>query len=148
DLPRFVGELQARGLLVSPSARPIRALAPDDAPRGGGYRSGDQLVLATPVVFRLGPGGFEQLDYDGRVRARMSALELLAASEFRRPLTSAQAWAGHRQSAGPRHLDERSFAALVGRLVGAESLQRYDADDALRQRSLSREERDIRRAMI
>jgi radical SAM superfamily enzyme YgiQ (UPF0313 family) len=143
----FLDELKARGLLGAVAAPSSEASVggPVEAKR---FRDGDQLVLATPVIFRLGRSGFEQLDHDGRVRVRLSGAELLATTEFRRPTSAAQAWVNHRNVAGVSALDESSFRALVRRLVDSEVLGAFDSGDTLRQRSLSREEREIRRAIL
>lgn len=145
----FVRELAARGLLSS-AGTALTAPAIDrlDVPlAGSGPRDTDELVLVTPVILRLGPEGFEQLEHDGRIRMRLGAAELLAVSEFRRAVTPSEAWARYAAHAGRRGLDQRSFTSLVRRLLGAGALQRFDPADPFQQRVLSREAREIRRAL-
>src|SRR5262249_26961899 len=50
--------------------------------------------------------------------------------------------------AGGRGLDWQSFEALLGRLGATGLLQRFDANDPLQQRVLSREGRGVPRALI
>jgi radical SAM superfamily enzyme YgiQ (UPF0313 family) len=146
-LGEFLDELIARGLLTRASFRPPPE--PLDAPvvRSGPCES-DSLVLVIPIIFRLGPAGYEQLSHDRGVGVRLSAAELLAASEFRRPIIASEAWARHAASPGHKRIDERSFEVLIRRLLGSGLLRRVDPNDPVQQRALSREERDIRRALV
>src|SRR5215813_9221656 len=146
-LGEFLDDLLARGLLTrAPSRSPLEPL---EAPVArSGPRGNDALVLAIPVIFRLGPAGYEQLEHARGVGVRLSAAELLAASEFRRATTASEAWARHAVSAGQRRIDERSFEVLIRRLLGSGLLRRVDPDDPVQQRALSREEREIRRAIV
>ena len=60
----------------APSRSPLEPL---EAPIArSGPRGNDALVLAIPVIFRLGPAGYEQLEHARGVGARLSAAELLA----------------------------------------------------------------------
>ncbi|HLY36850.1 MAG TPA: hypothetical protein VKU61_02365, partial [Candidatus Binatia bacterium] len=147
-LEGFVDELRMRGLITAPGARAAtRAFEGVDAPAAEREPAdSDQLVLVTPVILRLGPGGFEHFDHDGRVRIRLDAVELVAAGEFRRPVTSAQARLGHKRRAGASGLGERAFTGLVHRLIGAGLLERFDPDDPSL-RALSRQDREMRRAV-
>ncbi len=147
SLEAFVHELRARGL-VGRFAPPHALPAADAHPAAAAPRDDEQLVLVTPVILRLGPAGFEQLDHDGRVRVRLSAGELLAADEFRRPATRHDAEAQHARAAGTARLDAAAFARLTSRLVAAGLLQRFDANDPAQQRGLAREDREIRRAIL
>src|SRR5262249_58959333 len=58
------------------------------------------------------------------------------------------AWTRRGVSAGQRRIDEPLFAALIRRLLGSGLLRRVDPDDPVQQRALSREEREIRRAIV
>ena len=146
-LGEFLDDLLARGLLTrAPSRAPLEPLEAPVAPSGS--RGNDALVLTIPVIFRLGPAGYEQLDHELGVGLRLSATELLAASEFRRAITAPEAWARHAASAGHKRIDEPSFEALIRRLLGSGLLRRVDPDDPVQQRTLSREEREIRRAIV
>src|SRR5215831_7988935 len=106
-LGEFLDELLARGLLTrGPSRLPLEPL---DAPTArSGPRGNDALVLTIPVIFRLGPAGYEHLEHARGVGVRLSAAELVAASEFRRAITASEARARHAVSAGHRRIDEPS----------------------------------------
>jgi len=143
----FRDELIARGLLTR-VASPRPGLEPLDAPVArSDVRAHDSFVLTVPVVLRLGTAGYEQLEHDAGVRARLSAVELVAASEFRRASTPSEAWARYATSAGSRRLDEPSFRTLIRRLLGSGLLRCLDPEDPVQQRILSHEEREIRHAM-
>src|SRR5215831_16379298 len=106
-LGEFLDELLARGLLTRGPSR--LSLEPLDAPiAGSGPRGNDALVLTIPVIFRLGPAGYEHLEHARGVGVRLSAAELVAASEFRRAITASEARARHAVSAGHRRIDEPS----------------------------------------
>lgn len=141
----LVDDLRARGLLgfalaqangdtAAPSETPVSATEP---------RWEEQFVLTTPVVLRLRAAGFEQLSGDGRVLLRLSAAELLAASEFRTVIGGDHAWRRHGERVGSARLDEAAFRRLLGRLLSSGLLQRF-SEDASRRRVLSRTDREIR----
>ena len=87
--------------------------------------SGD-VVLPTPFLLRCGPAGFEYVDHDGAVRARLSAVEVLAAVHFGLPTTVATALEAHAATLGSEALSEFEFRALVERLQVAELLVPFD----------------------
>jgi radical SAM superfamily enzyme YgiQ (UPF0313 family) len=78
---------------------------------------------AVPRLFLLSRGKFEHVDCDGRTDVQLSAVELVAASEFRRPVTVGQAFAAHHLACGSQALDQAQFTELVHRLAAADLLQ-------------------------
>lgn len=144
-----VDDLRVRGLLGFASAQangdpvgPDETVFPVPEPRPE-----EHFVLTTPVVLRLRATGFEHLARDGRVLLRLTAVELLAASEFRTVTAAGQAWRHHAEQAGAARLDEGMFVRLLRRLLGTGILQRFDSEDTSRHRPLSRTDREIRIAL-
>ncbi|MDP9105524.1 MAG: radical SAM protein [Candidatus Eremiobacteraeota bacterium] len=128
-LHAVLDKLSAHGLLrTAAQARPEPASDPVAADANATARFDPAAVLgiATPRLFRIADDRFEHIDHDGRVRARLSAIELLAASEFRQPLTVHEAFESHRIAGGPHALDQPSFERLTGVLGGAGLLECID----------------------
>ncbi|MEO6629172.1 MAG: radical SAM protein [Aquihabitans sp.] len=101
----------------------------NDAPRPAASDpiAGDaQLVLVTPVSFRVTPDGFETADHDGRVLVRLSPAELDAAATFAEPRTMAEVLDLHRERAGEHALEPGSLAALVEALIRADVVHFFD----------------------
>jgi radical SAM superfamily enzyme YgiQ (UPF0313 family) len=73
---------------------------------------------------------------------RLTATELMAASELRTEITGGEAWRRHAERAPTAHLDEAAFLRLLRRLIASGLLQRLD--DASRRRMISRTDREIR----
>ena len=116
-LSELVSSLRTQGLLLDrPSAIPAVALAQRRGARPEPGLADDRIVIPTPLVLRLSPSGFEHLDHLGRRLLSLDAVELAAASEFRRPVTAAEALEHHGRAAGPLALDSRAFAGLIDRL--------------------------------
>ena len=125
SLWRLLESLQRHGLLT--------AAAPPHAPLGGGReRAGapaplsnraaaapEPVAIATPLVLRPGPAGFDCIDHDGALVVRLDAVELAAASVLALAQPVAAGLAAHRAAAGPLALDAPRFAALVARLTDA-----------------------------
>jgi len=142
----LVDDLRARGLLDALCA--TGEAASGEASNGvHAPRLEESFLLVIPIVLRLAGGGFEQIGRDGRVRSRLTPVEVLAASEFHVEITAAEGWRRHAERAGAARLDEAPFLRLLGRLLGVGLLQRGDAELAPGRRVLSRQERDIRIAI-
>ncbi|MEJ7582482.1 MAG: radical SAM protein [Acidimicrobiales bacterium] len=130
----LAADLASRRLLLA-QPPPVRrrsvpsAGTPSEAGPGP-VTSDEPLVLDTPVVLRTLPGGFEHLTHEARRSVLLEPIELMAASEFRRPVTSEQALAHHRTATGPAALDPIRFAALVTRLARAGLLSPFDEQSA------------------
>jgi hypothetical protein len=88
-------------------------------------RSDDEMdyVVSLPAVLRLGRGGFECIDHDGRLLASLEPVELVAVSVFWRPLSLAEAYAAHREAVGDQALSEPDLRALVDRLLAVGFVQ-------------------------
>jgi radical SAM superfamily enzyme YgiQ (UPF0313 family) len=153
----FVDDLWSRGLLTSlGSGTDDRseasggtdvgtATGPEaDQDTGSPVDPAAQLAMMTPVVFRLGPAGFEQLDHDGAVVVRLSAPELAAASAFRVPLVPDEAYRAVEESGDRSTLPRDEFDALVRRLVARGVLRRFDPDDPAHQQAFAPEGRAMR----
>ncbi|MCW5892363.1 MAG: radical SAM protein [bacterium] len=147
DRPALVAELAARGISPLGAAPADRPLAPAPGAPGAPPRLDDFYIVTTPAVLCVGPAGFEQVSEDGRLLARLDAVELLAASEFCKATTAREALARHAARAGAERLDERTFLRVLARLMASGLLLRFDLTDTAQGRALSREDRDIRRAI-
>ncbi|MDH3707733.1 MAG: hypothetical protein OES57_16830, partial [Acidimicrobiia bacterium] len=88
-------ELRRRQLLVP--ARLDRPVPPDAAELGAEEPDDDEteFVYSIPTTLVVSDRGFEQLDHDGAVRARLSAAEVHAATRFCEPSDVAKAFAAH-----------------------------------------------------
>jgi radical SAM superfamily enzyme YgiQ (UPF0313 family) len=132
-LLQFLQQLDERALLVT-HVWPAEPTAPAPQATPPGAVSDTALLgIATPRFFKLGARAFEHVDHEGRVRARLSAVELAAASAFRGEATLAQALAVHAESCGALALGAAALTALAARLIEAELLQRMDDDEHARQ---------------
>jgi hypothetical protein len=98
------------------------------AARGSRLDADAILVVPTPLVFRVGPQGFEYVDHDGRVRVRLDAAHFAAAITFRRPRAVGQAYTEHRTELGASSLSEPQFTALVERLTTSGLLRQFDPE--------------------
>jgi radical SAM superfamily enzyme YgiQ (UPF0313 family) len=128
---QFLVELDRRDLLTRHPAEataewgadvavvPTRAQPDPDAP----------LVMTTPTLFRVGPDGFEHVGHDGRLLARLTPDELLAADQFRVPTSSATALARHQEEMGAAALDPQRFEQMVASLVAIDLVQPFDPDN-------------------
>lgn len=130
-LREMLHKLHERGLLSARASEDTTTQAPPVSGAFGTARLDESalLTIATPRFFRISGHAFEHVDHEGQVRARLSALELAAASEFRQELTLDQACAAHAAACGALALDAGALAALVVRLHEAELLQRIDDDE-------------------
>jgi radical SAM superfamily enzyme YgiQ (UPF0313 family) len=127
----LVAELRERGLLVGSAdvATESPARAPLDGPAPSGVDGEQQWVFPTPVLVRCGPEGFEVVDHDGVVVARLGVIELFAASAFRFPATVDAAAERHHEELGADALDRESLAGLAARLLRTGALVPFDHDD-------------------
>ena len=109
----------------------------------------DMLALVTPVPFRLGPNGYDHLDHDANVLARLSADELAAALAFNRPLRPDDAFAAHLEASGDRALSREAFDDLVVRLEACDllSMAGEDGEDTNEGRMVKAFRRGIQRSM-
>jgi hypothetical protein len=123
----LISALVQRGLLADPGQEPTARPEPAvEAPASDvGATSGD-LVLPTPALVACGPHGFEFVDHDGAVRARLHAVELVAASAFRSPVDVDAASRAHLEQLGSDALAPADFQALVERLVRSGVLLAFD----------------------
>lgn len=128
-----LGLLAERRLLTEPGGvRGVHAVpgSPHDGGQGSAMPGATAVyVVATPRFFRQTMADFEHIDHEGRLRARFSARELAAASEFRRPSTLAEALAAHRVECGALALDEAAFQDVVRRLLASDLLEPWAQDD-------------------
>jgi len=138
----LLAELDARRLLA-PAVIVSSAPTP---PVANGHAASAQLVMATPVVLRVGPAGFEYFEPDG-AGVVLSPVEVVAASVFRTPATRDEALARQRETAGDAGLDRPRLDALVDRLVGAGMLEPFDAADLTHLRTFDRGDQEMRRAV-
>jgi hypothetical protein len=133
EVEAFLQELAGRGLLVG-SDRPERSGTESDpapvpaSPDLAVLDEAEQFLLTTPLVLRLGSHGFEMIDHDGQVQARMGGVELAALAELRRPLTITGALRLHREQAGDHRVRRVTFEELVRRLLPFGQLRRYDPE--------------------
>jgi radical SAM superfamily enzyme YgiQ (UPF0313 family) len=138
----LLGELRRRNLLTE---RPLQAhgarRSEGDGPRSHAGQprpepaasfAADEalLVMPNPVLLGCVDGDFTVADHEGRVRARLSAVELAAMVQFRLPATRTSAWAAHRAEAGELALDEGTFATVVDQALAATVLVPFDPDHA------------------
>lgn len=124
----LVDELVARDLLVAGLVPPPTAAGPEPA-------FADvtepiewyvELVMPSPVVFPVGSRRFEYFDHHGELRARLSAVEFLAAGEWRGPATVQEAYERHVDSLGDEALAKPEFRLLARRLLAAGLLGTFD----------------------
>ncbi len=148
SLGPLVDDLCARNLLIANDAAPeAGAGSPEPPVVERPLADDEQLVLTTPMLLRIGTHGFEQVDHDGTLRARLSADQLFAADHLRKPITVAEAWRAYEGDRRGGGLDRGAFDALLRRLAAVGMLQSFRLADPSRERALSREDRDIRRAV-
>jgi len=141
----LLAELDARRLLASaaPSSPPP---PPAARPATNGHAAGSRLVMATPVVLRVGGAGFEYFEPDG-AGAVLRPIEVVAASAFRTPATRTEALARLREAAGGAALDGPGLDALVERLLRAGLLEPFDPADPADLRAFGRGDQEMRRAV-
>ncbi|MEJ7583616.1 MAG: radical SAM protein [Acidimicrobiales bacterium] len=147
----LVSALRAQGMIVDhPSSTsvhrepPVAVSSSETASPPGPE---DKIVIPTPLVLRLSLTGFEHLDHVGRSQLSLTAVELVAASEFRRPVTAAQALEGHRRAAGPMALDDATFASLLEQVEASGLTHRLGRNGAGERDTTNRTEREWRTAI-
>ena len=120
--------LEVRGLLLdsrpAQSATSASAFAEDSG--AAMVDPGEEVVLPTPLLLGCGPAGFEYVDHDGAIRARLTATEVMAAVQFGLPTTVDRAEAAHTDALGPDALSQSAFQDLVGRLTRAGLIVLFD----------------------
>jgi radical SAM superfamily enzyme YgiQ (UPF0313 family) len=148
DLDALLDQLDARRYLVhgdhATYDEPVLVLVDEPVPTPSGQ---EVWVLPSPVVFRVAPEGFEYVDHEGRLRARLDPRELLAASRFCLPASRDLAFVNQTTDLGDDALDDEAFDDLVGRLLGAGLLAPYDPDDPIHA-SRTRGTEEMRVAML
>jgi radical SAM superfamily enzyme YgiQ (UPF0313 family) len=128
ELEAFLAELDRLDLLVD-RASPRRP-DPGPAPSGTTRPVPDgPLVMTTPTLFRVTVEGMEHIAHDGRLLTRLAPIELVAASQFRVPVTLENARQLHREALGERALDPAAFDALVAVLCGVDLVQAFDPEN-------------------
>jgi radical SAM superfamily enzyme YgiQ (UPF0313 family) len=128
DLVAFVDALEARSLLTDrDDDRPWPEAWPEGL--GSAVDRDATLVLSTPLIFRVGPHGFEHLGHDGSPTVRLSATELHLASLFRLPNSIADAVGAHADTAGPLAMDGDAVTSLIERLAASGLLEPFDPDN-------------------
>lgn len=138
----LLDELTRRGLLTDQQAM---ADVPADAHVGGATATeGRRLILLTPVLVGVGADGYEARDHHGRVLARLTPLELLAVSEYRFPMTAAEAFEAHRRAVGDAALDEAAFTRLTERVLGTGLIDVYREGDPAHEGAQGRADRGAR----
>ena len=105
---------------------------------GAKYDPEKPLVLLIPLALRLGPEGFEELDHDGNVRARLSAIELCAVATFREESTFAVAFERQAAELGDLALTREALSELAQRLWTAGLLRAFDPTDLAFRRGTTR----------
>ena len=128
----LVAALRDRGLVIDdeaapPFGRPAGPDADDSAPTD--LAPDEQLAFPSPVLIGCGRQGFELVDHDGVVLARLDAVELLAVALFRLPATVDDAIAKHTDELGPDALAPDAFRRLTARLLATGGLVRFDDDN-------------------
>jgi hypothetical protein len=101
---------------------------------------GDRVTTATPLVLRLGSRGFEALDHEGRLRARLSATELAAFVALAETGSRDKALEQHREDAGEAALTPVELDALLDRLAAVRLVGPTDAATVG-----GREDQDVKR---
>ena len=101
---------------------------PVDLPEAKPVGSDEHQVLAVPTVFRIHQGNFEHRHHDGRLVLSLSAAGLVAASSWREPCSSDDAYGRFLAENPSNPLDRTSFDALSARLRVAGLLQPFDPD--------------------
>jgi radical SAM superfamily enzyme YgiQ (UPF0313 family) len=91
----------------------------------------DQLLVApTPLLLRCVDGRFRVVDHDGKIGARLTAIELSAAARFVLPTSTSDALLAHHVEAGDAALDADAFADVVQRTLSSKLLIDFDPDHA------------------
>ena len=85
-----------------------------------------QVVLNTPLSFRVTERGFEAIGHDGELRACLDAVELDAITTLTTPSTPAEALEDHGARAGHHALDHERFEALLAKLLAADVVHVFD----------------------
>ena len=130
-LRELISNLSTRGLLVDrrKACDPRSGRGVVDPGRPTWFDRSALLSISTPRLFGLSDRGFEHRDDEGRLRIRFSACELMAASEFRMPVTGNKALESHCLACGPAALDESAFDDLIRRLLSADLLEQDVSQD-------------------
>jgi radical SAM superfamily enzyme YgiQ (UPF0313 family) len=81
-----------------------------------------ELVLVLPVTLGVGPDGFDIVDHEGRLEARLTPTQLIAIAQFARPNRPDRAWQAHHESLGERALSRAQLDRLVDDLLVARLL--------------------------
>jgi radical SAM superfamily enzyme YgiQ (UPF0313 family) len=137
DTADFLAALAARNLVsrggadLGPSTPISTGPAVPEEARGPSEPSGAEVVLASPLLLRCGPHGFDYVDHEGVVRARLDATQVLTMVALCTPATRDEAWIRHQADLGADALSEPAFDDLLARLAAAGLLVPFDPDDPL-----------------
>ena len=112
----FIGSLQEAGYLTdtSPTAR-----FAEESPDKAGTVGLDEVTIPTPVSLVSQAGRYLWYNHEGKLLARLSLPEVVAAAMFSEPATikaARELYLGQENAEG---LDEVQFDALVSRMAGA-----------------------------
>jgi radical SAM superfamily enzyme YgiQ (UPF0313 family) len=148
ELLGFLNELSERHLVSV--AEEWSGSAPPQLREAGSapeFPAGDRLILITPLLFRVTPAGFDLLDHDGTVRARLGAAALAVAAEFRVPKTPEEVQAASCDAAARDRIAESEFHSLLHRLGAAGLLERLDPDNPTQRHGFASNDREMRKAL-
>lgn len=95
------------------------------APRPLAVADDERLGLLMPVVFRLGAGGFEALDHDGRRTALLDPVEVMALAPFVPGRTIEEAHIESERLCDGHAMDRETFGAFI-ESTGGQFLQVVD----------------------
>jgi hypothetical protein len=120
-----------------------RDRAPVDATEGD---LDGEYVLPMPLLLASGPEGFDYVDHDGRLAARLSPIEVAAAVALGAAGSIDQAAKAQAERLGEHALDRTAFDDLVRRLIAAQLVVPFDPDHPVHARR-SRQAEALREGM-
>jgi radical SAM superfamily enzyme YgiQ (UPF0313 family) len=88
------------------------------------------LGLKLPLLPRLHGGKFQFLDHDARLIVDLSPAELMAVSEFLRPVAFAAGYQAHQQALLGQAITESSLKAILGSFASAGLLYQIEGEQA------------------
>ncbi|MEZ5503561.1 MAG: hypothetical protein R3E50_13220 [Halioglobus sp.] len=129
DVKRFQRRMVTSGRLRRQAKPlPVVEVQPSPAPAITGYSYPDSCLIALklPLPLRLYKGSYQLIDHDGYLLVELTAAELVALSEFVRPINFASGFAGQRQSLAGAAVSEIRLQEILGRLETANLLTRTE----------------------
>lgn len=133
DVKLFVRQMVNSGRIKSRTtteSKTVALLSADTALRELSGTQSDVFALKLPLPLRACAGKFELIDHDGMLIIALTAAEVMAVSEFVRPINITAGYRAQQLALGEHQLTETRLREILGVLDNSRLLSRIEKSDA------------------